>query len=470
MSGRAATTSIIEGKCALSVGDPGTTVPRGWARVLLLAIAELGTGHTPSRRHPEYWDGDVPWISIPDARAHHTLVIEKTAETVGHLGLENSAARILPAGTVGLSRTASVGYVFIMGRPMATSQDFVTWTCSDALDPRFLMYAVLAEGDDIRRFGKGSTHTTIYFPEVKAFHLALAPSPEQRRIAAKLDSLRGRSSRARHELDRIPKLIERYKQAILAKAFSGELTADWRQEHRLDEEWGTESVGSLATDIRYGTAAKCSYDKTETAVLRIPNIGKSGIDLNDLKYAEFSKQEISKLALADGDLLFIRSNGSIGLVGRAAVVTPREAGLLYAGYLIRVRLDQRRVIPRFVLYLFSEPTTRASIEALAKSTSGVNNINSEQLSAVVVPLPTAEEQVEIVRRIGLAYQWLDKIATEYARAERLLPKLDQAILAKAFRGELVPQDPNDEPASALLERIKAEREEGVQPRRRRARA
>jgi type I restriction enzyme S subunit len=176
--------------------------------------------------------------------------------------------------------------------------------------------------------------------------------------------------------------------------------------------------------------------------------------LNDLKYAKFSKHETSKLALADGDLLFIRSNGSIGLVGRAAVVTRREAGLLYAGYLIRVRLDQRRVVPRFVLYLFSEPTTRASIEALAKSTSGVNNINSEQLSAVMVPLPTIEEQAEIVRRIEFAYQWLDKIATEHAGAEHLLPKLDQAILAKAFRGELVPQDPNDEPAFVLLERIK----------------
>lgn len=470
MSGRAATTSIIEGKCALSVGDPGTPVPAGWLRVPLLEIAELGTGHTPSRGRSDYWDGGIPWIAIPDARDHHTAVITETTETVSQLGIENSAARILPAETVGLSRTASVGYVFIMGRPMATSQDFVTWTCSEALDPRFLMYALLSEGDDIRKFGKGSTHTTIYFPEVKAFNLTLAPKPEQRRIVAKLDSLRARSTRARNELDHIPKLIERYKQAILAKAFSGELTKEWRQEHRLNEEWGAETVGSLATEIRYGTSAKCSYAKTATAVLRIPNIGKSGISLDDLKYAEFSKQEIAKLALADGDLLFIRSNGSLGLVGRAAVVTPREAGLLYAGYLIRVRLDQRRVVPRFILHLFSEPATRAGIEALAKSTSGVNNINSEQLSAVAVPLPTIEEQVEIVQRIEIAYSWLDKIATEYARAEHLLPQLDQAILTKAFRGELVPQNPNDEPASVLLERIRAERQVGGKIRGRGTRA
>ena len=85
---------------------------------------------------------------------------------------------------------------------MATSQDFVTWTCCEALEPRYLMYALLAEGDDIRRFGKGSTHTTIYFPEVKAFHLCLAPVNEQRRIVAKLDSLLARTRSAREELAR----------------------------------------------------------------------------------------------------------------------------------------------------------------------------------------------------------------------------------------------------------------------------
>src|SRR5262249_6522778 len=147
------------------------------------------SGHTPSRKHPEYWGGEIPWISLPDARQHHGGVIDNTTQKTTKKGLANSAARLLPKDTVCLSRTASVGYVFRLGRPMATSQDFVNWVCSDALDPRFLMYALMAEGDHILNFGKGSTHTTIYFPEVLAFHVCIPPLTEQRRIVAKVEEL-----------------------------------------------------------------------------------------------------------------------------------------------------------------------------------------------------------------------------------------------------------------------------------------
>jgi type I restriction enzyme S subunit len=184
---------IIPGQAAISVGDPGTPVPEGWQRVLLTAVARMESGHTPSRKHPEYWDGEVPWVGIADARIHHGQVIENTLQTVTEAGLANSAARWLPAQTVCLSRTASVGYVTILGRPMATSQDFVNWVCSEAVETRFLMYALLAEGDHLRDFGKGTTHTTIYFPEALAFHLDLPPLAEQRRIVARVEALMSES-------------------------------------------------------------------------------------------------------------------------------------------------------------------------------------------------------------------------------------------------------------------------------------
>jgi type I restriction enzyme S subunit len=154
--GREAAEGIIRGVAALSVNDPGGAVPPGWAWTSLMRIARQETGHTPSRSHPEWWGGDIPWIGIKDANAHHGRVICETLQTTNNEGLSNSAARLLPAGTVCLSRTASVGYVVIMGKDMATSQDFVTWTCTEALLPKYLVYALMAEGDEIRRFGKGS--------------------------------------------------------------------------------------------------------------------------------------------------------------------------------------------------------------------------------------------------------------------------------------------------------------------------
>ncbi|MFL5562885.1 MAG: restriction endonuclease subunit S, partial [Gemmatimonadaceae bacterium] len=109
----------------MAVGKPDTDAPPGWCWVALSDVACMESGHTPSRRHPEYWDGRIPWISIGDARKAHGGTVIETEEHTNALGIANSSARLLPASTVCLSRTASVGYVVVTGAPMATSQDFV---------------------------------------------------------------------------------------------------------------------------------------------------------------------------------------------------------------------------------------------------------------------------------------------------------------------------------------------------------
>lgn len=176
--GRPATTGIIDGDFALSVGMPERLAPEGWRWTKITDVARLETGHTPSRKYPEYWGGDVPWIGIRDATGNHGRTIYDTLQHTNNLGIANSSARILPENTVCLSRTASVGYVVVMGRPMATSQDFVNWVCSSELDYRFLKYVLLSEQSAFLRFASGTTHQTIYFPEVKAFHICL-PSPAE---------------------------------------------------------------------------------------------------------------------------------------------------------------------------------------------------------------------------------------------------------------------------------------------------
>lgn len=189
LGGREATSARIEGAYALAVGMPETPAPAGWTWRLLTDLARLESGHTPSRRRPDYWDGDIPWIGIKDATRNHGRTITETNENTNELGIANSAARILPTNTVCLSRTASVGYVVVMGRPMATSQDFVNWVCTDPLDYQFLKYVLIAEGDTLLRFASGSVHQTIYFPEVKSFHIALPPIDEQRAIVDLLSAL-----------------------------------------------------------------------------------------------------------------------------------------------------------------------------------------------------------------------------------------------------------------------------------------
>ncbi|TWA69758.1 type I restriction enzyme S subunit [Azospirillum baldaniorum] len=221
--GREATDTVIPGVGGMSVNDPESFLPDGWTWVPLLRVARQETGHTPSRSVPDYWDGDIPWIGIRDAGEHHGRIILDTQQHVTQAGLDNSAARLLPKGTVCLSRTASVGYITIMGRDMATSQDFATWTCTDALDPKYLMYALLSEGDEIRRFGKGSTHTTIYFPEIRAFHIALAPIEEQREVVRRIEAALRPLQTIQNTVEQAKKRLSTLDQSILAIAFKGEL-------------------------------------------------------------------------------------------------------------------------------------------------------------------------------------------------------------------------------------------------------
>jgi type I restriction enzyme S subunit len=206
--GAAATTGVIPGRYALSVGQPPTSAPDGWRWTLLTDVARLETGHTPSRKHPEYWDGDIPWIGIRDATENHGRVLRDTAQHTNQAGIDNSSARLLPAHTVCLSRTASVGYVVVMGRPMATSQDFVNWVCGEGLDWRYLMYVLLAEKESYSMFSHGTTHQTIYFPEVKAFHVCLPPLDEQRRIAGVLSACDEKIEHNEEMADRLRRLLQ----------------------------------------------------------------------------------------------------------------------------------------------------------------------------------------------------------------------------------------------------------------------
>lgn len=189
VGGREATTGVIPGEYCLSVGNPGTETPQGWTWKPLSQLARLESGHTPSRRKPEYWGGDVSWIGIKDATGNHGRLIYDTIQHTNAKGIANSAARILPENTVCLSRTASVGYVVVMGRPMATSQDFANWVCGPDLDHRYLKYALLLENASLKRFSYGSTHQTIYYPELKAFHICAPDLAEQREIASTLGAL-----------------------------------------------------------------------------------------------------------------------------------------------------------------------------------------------------------------------------------------------------------------------------------------
>jgi type I restriction enzyme S subunit len=174
-----------------SFGRPPTIryLPRSWTVVPIASVARLESGHTPSRRVPGYWGGDIPWISLGDVSELNTRNKMSTCESITSLGEANSAARTLPVGTVVLSRTASVGRVTTMGRPMATSQDYVNFVCGSSIQPDFLYFYFRALKPYWEFIAEGGGVRTIYFPFFKSLQIPMPPLTVQADVCAALASI-----------------------------------------------------------------------------------------------------------------------------------------------------------------------------------------------------------------------------------------------------------------------------------------
>ncbi len=202
-------------------------IPAHWEVNRAKFAARLRSGHTPSRQHPEYWlDCTIPWFGLADVwqiRDGQVEYVYETTEKISELGLANSAARLLPKGTVILSRTASVGFSAILGVDMATTQDFVNWVCGATLRPEYLLYVFRSMEHEFRRLTMGSTHQTIYMPDVGGFSTPIPPLAEQdqivaviRRETARIDAL---VKKVRDAIDRLKEL----RTALISAAVTGKI-------------------------------------------------------------------------------------------------------------------------------------------------------------------------------------------------------------------------------------------------------
>ena len=282
--------------------------------------------------------------------------------------------------------------------------------------------------------------------QAKAAPFTLPPLAEQTRIAQKLDELLAQVDTLKARIDGIPALLKRFRQSVLAAAVSGRLTEEWRE---TDNQINVCALGDVC-DFRNGYAYKSSdYKKSGIPLVRISDIdGKTAFPSNDV-FVETSAYE-DKFAISSGDLLIAMSGATTGKVGIYRGSIPALQNQRVGNILVR---DKSRIIPEYRnIAIF-----QMSRDIIKNAYGGAQpNISSKEICSMPISLPEIEEQTEIVRRVDQLFAFADQLEAKVASAKSRIDHLTQSILAKAFRGELVPQDPNDEPASVLLERIKAQ--------------
>ena len=504
------------------------TVPNSWRWTRLSALGDIVAGGTPSTKEPTYWADEINWISPADLTGYSAKTIERGTKSISRVGLANSSAKVMPAGSVHFSTRAPIGYVVISSEPLATNQGFKSLVPAPGIFNEYVYYYLMASREYARKCASGTTFLELSGRAFGDLPIPLAPTATQHKIVTKIEELFSALDKGVESLKTARTQLKVYRQALLKHAFEGKLTAQWREENkdklekpeqllaRIKQErearyeqqlqewkaaveaweesgnpaqrparppkleeishlpltetetlpslpagWSYLQLGLVIDEPKYGSSKKCDYDYKGTGVLRIPNVVRGLVDASDLKGAHFEEDEKRTYDLRSGDILVIRSNGSISIVGRCALISKAEEQYLYAGYLLRLRSNLAALLPEYLAALLSSHLLRTQIEHKAKSTSGVNNINSGEIQSLIIPMCSLSEQEVAVERLSISLSAIDAIEAEIDGQLLKADSLRQSVLKKAFAGELVPQDPRDEPASVLLDRIKAEREKAA---------
>lgn len=392
--GREATNGVIPGRIALSVGRSDLPEPEGFRWHRLSDLARLESGHTPARSRSEYWDGDIPWIGIRDATGNHGRVIHDTLDSVTQAGLDNSSARLLPAGTVCLSRTASVGFVVQMGSPMATSQDFVNWVCGPELNGAYLRYVLMLEQSSVRdRFARGSTHQTMYYPEAKALNILVPTRKRQSDIAEVIGAIDDKIATN----DR----LRRYALALAQANFERDRYGVGVENVTLGD---VSARGWLSLGDGYRTKSS-EQGQPGLRILRAGDVQSDRVDPSGHDFVSAAHtRAIGGKASQSGDVVVTTK----GTVGRVAVIPEGMEQVVYSPQLCYFRVINDDYLARgFVSGWFRSADFAAQAEMRMFKSDMAPYINLNDVRSMMIPVPTSLAEQ---RRIGEVQTALEKVA------------------------------------------------------------
>ncbi|WP_278617919.1 restriction endonuclease subunit S [Ectopseudomonas oleovorans] len=387
-----------------------------WPLVKISDFCQTGSGGTPSRDIPEYYEGDIPWIKSGDLREN---IVTSATEFISQEAINKSSAKIVSQGAILVAMYgATVGRMALLGIDAATNQA-VCNVVPDAskADTKYVYYALLSKVPDFLRSAIGGAQPNISQGLIRSTEIPLPPLPEQKRIAAILD----KADAIRRKRQQAIQLADDFLRAVFLDMFGDPVTNP--------KGFPVGTIRDLVDTANYGSSAKASETEGEFPMLRMGNITYSGaIDFSGLKYVDLSKKDQPKYLVEKGDLLFNRTN-SKELVGKTAVYDRDDVAAI-AGYLIRVRMNEKGN-SYYVSGYLNSTHGKSTLQSMCKSIVGMANINAQEMQNIQILLPP----IEIQNKYAAIFQTTKQRLRSQSQSEGNLADLFSAISQKAFRGE-----------------------------------
>ncbi|WXG44287.1 MAG: restriction endonuclease subunit S [Promethearchaeati archaeon SRVP18_Atabeyarchaeia-1] len=470
-------------------------LPKGWIRVSLgdyvFIAARIGWR---GLKKSEYLKEGPLFLAVKDIREDGTIDWDGITDHLNDFRYSESPEIQLKDHDVLVTKDGTIGKIGFLesvpSKATVNSSILVVRPCLGIL-PKFLFYYFRGPEfqDIVEEKVTGTAVPHLFQHDIKRFQLNVPPFVEQKRIVAKIEELFQELRSSEQGVCKAMLLVKRFHQWVFEAAVVGELTAEWREAHKSDSEsasvllekirenlksglgsrraekplreielprlpecWAWTTVGDISEMAQYGYTSSSSSDPIGPKMLRITDIQHDTVDWRAVPYCRIADQEKRKFLLGEGDLVFARTGAT---VGKSYLIKGEIPEAIFASYLIRVVIS-RLINKEFVYYFFHSDMYWSQIRARQVGT-GQPNVNSRMLSEINLPLPPLPEQQEVVQMVKSYLSMVQEIERNIGLALQHIEKARKSILKSAFEGGLVPRDPSDEPASILLERMKAKR-------------
>ena len=487
---------------------PTESIPSSWIWSRIQDVATTATGGTPSRTNSEYFGGSIPWVKSGELGDGHVF---ETEETLSELGLKSSNAKLFPKGTLCIALYgATVGKLGILEMDAATNQAVCGLFLPDEVHRDFVFHYLASIRRNLIEQGKGGAQSNISNGLIRQTWIPIAPLNEQRRIVAKIEELFSDLDAGVAALNRAKANLKRYRAAVLKAAVEGKLTEEWRAKHPAKEpasallarilkerreKWEADQLAKFAAAekeppknwrdkyvepkppettglpelpegwcwatiqqlsfVDVGFAFKSAeYSKEGIRLLRGENMEPGSLRWNDVRFwPEDKLAGLEHLLVKEGQIILAMDRPMVSAGLKLARAKAYDLPCLLVQRMARLRMFDDAMTD----FLHCSMQTHAFISHLLGDQTGTQlpHISGSGMEEFVTPLPPLMEQQQIAAEAADRLSQIEVAETGIVNSLLRALRLRQSILKRAFEGKLVPQDPNDEPASVLLERLRA---------------